>query len=115
QAAQFVPLGTEGVDLDRLQKALAPFRLHPNLHPHRQHATLHRLRSGTSPTRTRTLGEGRTGVTRKCRHPVATIPRYIGGEGRGEPAGDGHCCRPSTPVAVEISSDVPALSTSSSE
>ena len=38
QAARLVPLGAESIHLDRFEKALAPVRLHPDLHPHRQHA-----------------------------------------------------------------------------
>src|SRR5260370_35111922 len=37
-APRLIPLGAEGIHLDRLQEALALARLHPDLHPHRQHA-----------------------------------------------------------------------------
>jgi hypothetical protein len=37
-AARLVPLGAQGVCLDRREKTLARLRLHPDLDPNRQHA-----------------------------------------------------------------------------
>jgi hypothetical protein len=36
--ARLVPLGPQGVRLDRREKALARLRLHPDFDPNRQHA-----------------------------------------------------------------------------
>src|SRR3972149_2149500 len=40
QAARLVPLGGEGVRLDRREEALPQLPLHAHLHPHREHGHL---------------------------------------------------------------------------
>src|SRR5215472_12346720 len=62
-AARLVPLGAEGIGLDRLEETLAPVKLYADLHPDRQHCRLHSL--GTVGFRRAPYADSEADVTRK--------------------------------------------------
>src|SRR5205823_10610867 len=58
-AARLISLGAESIDLDRLQEALAPFRLDPHLYPQRYHRLLPPTTSMSPATAGATPGRAR--------------------------------------------------------